>query len=75
MRRRECLADFASQVFGGRKLVGVLPEASASAGGGVFRTGAGGWAAGASSPTADADGLADRFTALLLDGMRGYVSR
>jgi len=26
-------------------------------------------------PGADTDGLADRFTALLLDGMRGYASR
>jgi AcrR family transcriptional regulator len=32
-------------------------------------------AAGASSRPADTDELADRFTALLLDGMRGYASR
>jgi BirA family biotin operon repressor/biotin-[acetyl-CoA-carboxylase] ligase len=36
-------------LVGGRKLVGVLPEASTSAGGGVFKPGAGGSAAGASS--------------------------
>ncbi|HEX4324993.1 MAG TPA: TetR/AcrR family transcriptional regulator [Gaiellaceae bacterium] len=40
---------------------------------GASRPGAGGLADGASSP--ETDDLADRFTALLLDGMRGYASR
>jgi AcrR family transcriptional regulator len=40
---------------------------------GTSRPGAGGLADGASSP--ETDELADRFTALLLDGMRGYASR
>ncbi len=39
------------------------------------RPGAGGSALGASSLRADTDELADRFTALLLEGMRGYASR
>jgi AcrR family transcriptional regulator len=40
---------------------------------GTSRPGVGGFADGASSPQTDE--LADRFTALLLDGMRGYASR
>ncbi len=40
---------------------------------GTSRPGAGGLADGASNP--ETDELADRFTALLLDGMRGYASR
>jgi AcrR family transcriptional regulator len=41
--------------------------------GGCSRPGAGGLADGASSP--ETDELADRFTALRLDGMRGYATR
>jgi len=33
------------------------------------------WAYTWLKPGADTDELADRFTALLLDGMRGYASR
>lgn len=44
-------------------------------GGRSSRPGAGGSATGASSLPVDTDGLADRFTTLLLDGMRGYASR
>ena len=33
------------------------------------------WASTWIRPGSDTDGLADRFTALLLDGMRGYASR
>jgi AcrR family transcriptional regulator len=40
---------------------------------GTSRPGVGGLADGASSP--ETDELADRFTTLLLDGMRGYASR
>ncbi|HEY3462748.1 MAG TPA: hypothetical protein VGK62_04755, partial [Gaiellaceae bacterium] len=40
---------------------------------GGTRPGADGLADGASSP--ETDELADRFTALLLDGMRGYATR
>ena len=43
--------------------------------GGRSSPGARGSAAGASSLRADTDALADRFTALLLDGMHGYASR
>jgi TetR/AcrR family transcriptional regulator, cholesterol catabolism regulator len=42
---------------------------------GTSRSGVGGSAAGAFSEGAETDELADRFTALLLDGMRGYASR
>jgi AcrR family transcriptional regulator len=42
---------------------------------GTSRPGAGGFAVGDSSRPSPTDELADRFTALLLDGMRGYASR